>query len=64
MNFLSVRRLDSLGRSGSMSSLNVSLDGIDSFNSSISEDALEDAGVYLDVDIEDARYVRVMQIGV
>ena len=64
MNFLSVRRLDSLGRSGSMSSLNVSLDGIDSFNSSSSEDALEDAGVYLDVDIEDARYVRVMQIGV
>ena len=58
MNFLSVKRLDSLGRSSSISSLNTSLDGVnldDSSYSSGSEDTLEDDGIHLEIDIEDGR---------
>ena len=58
MNFLSVRRLDSLGRSSSISILNTNLDGVnldDSFTSSGSEDAIEDDGVHLETDINDGR---------
>ena len=58
MNFLSVKRLDSLGRSSSISSLNTSLDGVnldDSSYSSGSEDTLEDEGIHLEIDIEDGR---------
>ena len=58
MNFLSIKRLDSLGRSSSISSLNTSLDGIsfdESFCSSGAEDLLEDVGVHVDINIEDGR---------
>eukprot|EP00092_Neocalanus_flemingeri_P028516 GFUD01030968.1.p1 GENE.GFUD01030968.1~~GFUD01030968.1.p1 ORF type:complete len:213 (-),score=51.33 GFUD01030968.1:127-765(-) len=58
MPLLGVRSLDSLGRSDSMSSLDVSTDSghlDDSLCSSGSEDALEEAGVYLNIDIEDGR---------
>ena len=58
MNFLNVRRLDSLWRSSSISSLDISIDGVildDSSCSSGSEDTLEDEGVHLEIDIEDGR---------
>ena len=58
MNFLSVGRLDSLGTSSSISSLDISLDGVildDSSCSSGSEDNLEDEGVHLEIEIEDGR---------
>ena len=56
MNFLSVRKLNSLGRSASISSSNVSLDGRRwSLSSSGSEDTVEDVGVHVDIDIEDGR---------
>ena len=60
MDFFSLARLDSLGRSDSMTSLDVSLVSVnldENVCSSGSEDVLYDCGVHLDIDIEDGRYV-------